>query len=171
MRESLNFTDSVSIKMNNSDIVNGVTDIKVVGEVEGTLLDEKGQIKERFKAKNLVVNNGKYGIAAQLMGTPDIPKPTYMGIGSGSTAPAVTDTALGTELTTSGTRASVTTTRSNNVISFVASFGAGVGTGAVQEAGLFTASTAGSMYSRVTFSTINKGASDTLQLTWTYTIS
>lgn len=171
MRENLNLTDNVSIKMNSVDSLDGVEVMKVVGKVEGILLNEKGEVKERFKAHNLIVNTGKNGIAAQLMSTPDIGKPSYMGIGSGSTAPAVGDTTLVSELTTSGTRAAITTTRSGNVVSFVATFGAGVGTGTVREAGIFNASTGGSMYSRVTFSDINKGASDTLQLTWTYTIS
>lgn len=171
MRENLNLTDNVTIKMNSVDNIDGVEVMKVVGKVEGILFNEKGEVKERFKANNLIVTTGKNGIAAQLLPTPDIGKPSYMGIGSSSTAPAAGDTALGSELTTSGTRAAITTTRSGNVVSFVASFGAGVGTGTVREAGIFNASTGGSMYSRVTFSDINKGASDTLQLTWTYTIS
>jgi len=50
-------------------------------------------------------------------------------------------------------------------------FGAGVGTGAVTEAGIFNASSAGTMLCRTTFSVINKAAADTLGITWTVTVN
>jgi hypothetical protein len=42
---------------------------------------------------------------------------------------------------------------------------------AITEAGVFNAASAGTMYSRATFTAINKGAADTLQITWTYTLT
>jgi hypothetical protein len=47
---------------------------------------------------------------------------------------------------------------------------AGTATGALQEAGIWDALTAGTLWARGTYTTINKGASDTLQVTWTWTI-
>jgi len=48
---------------------------------------------------------------------------------------------------------------------------AGYGTGAVSEAGIFNASSAGDMLARTVFSTINKAAADTLGITWTITVN
>lgn len=126
-----------------------------------------GTIRERRVLENLIVNGGRNGIADQLLATPTIGRPTHMAIGTGTVAPALTDTALGTEV---GTRVSATRTRTTNVVTFEATFGAGNGTGAITEAGIFNAATAGTLYSRITFSVINKGASDSLTLTWTWTI-
>jgi hypothetical protein len=139
-----------------------------IGFVKARLLDPNGKVKEaKDLGYNLIVDTGKQGIADQLLAAPTIPKPTHMGIGTGATAPAAANTALVTE---TGTRQALTKTRSGNVVTNVATFGAGVGTGAITEAGIFTAATAGTMFSRIVFSAINKGANDTLELTWTYTI-
>jgi hypothetical protein len=86
-----------------------------------------------------------------------------MAVGSGTPAA----NALGTQI---GTRVTLTTkTRNNNVLTMVASFGAGVGTGAITEAGVFDAATTGNMWLSTTWPVINKGADDTLQITWTFT--
>ena len=141
---------------------------RVMGIMELILKDQNGAIKERRVEKNLIVNNGNFGIAAQLLATPAYGVPTHLGIGTGATAPAAGDTALGTE---TGTRVAFSSkTRATNVVTMVGTFAAGNGTAAITEAGIFNASSSGSMYSRVTFSVINKGAADSLQLTWTYTI-
>lgn len=50
-------------------------------------------------------------------------------------------------------------------LAHVATFAAGTGTGALTEAGIFNASSAGTMLNRVVFATVNKGASDTLIVT------
>ena len=144
------------------------TVIKVKGWVTAILRDEHGRPKARRKAvANLIVTNGKNGITDQLLASPTITKPTHMGIGTGITAPAAGDTALQTEV---GTRQTINKSRNNNILTSVATFAAGNGTGAITEAGIFTAVTAGTLYSRVTFSVINKGANDSLELTWTWTI-
>jgi hypothetical protein len=139
-----------------------------IGFVKARVIGANGKVKEeKDLGYNLIVDTGKQGIADQLLAAPTVPKPTHMGIGTGTTAPAAANTALVTEV---GTRQSLTKTRSGNVVTNVATFGAGVGTGAITEAGIFTAVSAGTLYSRITFSAINKGANDTLELTWTYTI-
>jgi hypothetical protein len=142
--------------------------IKVKGVVQARLVAPDGTIRETREATaNLIVTTGKHAIADQLLASPTLSKPTHMGIGTGTTAPAVGNTALVTEV---GTRQSLSKTRSGNVVTLVASFGAGVGTGAITEAGIFTAASSGTMYSRIVFAAINKGSNDTLGLTWTYTI-
>jgi hypothetical protein len=91
-----------------------------------------------------------------------------MAIGSGTTAAAAGNTALGTELG----RVSLTSgTASAAVVTYVATFAAGTGTGAVTEAGLLNASSGGTMLCRTVFSVVNKGANDSMTVTWTVTVS
>ena len=59
----------------------------------------------------------------------------------------------------------------NNTITYVATFGAGDGTGAVTEAGLFNASSGGSLLCRTVFSVVNKSSTDSMTITWVVTIS
>jgi hypothetical protein len=94
---------------------------------------------------------------------------THMAVGSGTSAAAAGDTALGTQI--SSRVALTSTTVTSNAVAYVAAFGAGVSTGAITEAGIFNASTAGTMLCRTVFSVVNKAAADTLQITWTITIN
>lgn len=168
MRERVGVKDQLSARVVSGPVPVEEGALVIQGLVDLVLRDQYGHIKERRQqVVNLIVNNGRYGIADQLLASPTITKPTHMGIGTGSTAPAVGDSALQTEV---GTRVTVTKSRANNVVTLVGSFGAGNGTGAITEAGIFTASTGGTLYSRITFSVINKGSNDTLELTWTWTI-
>jgi hypothetical protein len=57
------------------------------------------------------------------------------------------------------------------VVTYVASFGAGTGTGAVTEAGILNASSGGTLLCRTEFSVVNKGANDSMSITWTITVS
>lgn len=58
----------------------------------------------------------------------------------------------------------------DNDVVHVATFGAGIGTGALIEAGLFTDAGAGAtLMAWQDFSVINKGVGDTLTVTWTIT--
>ena len=62
-------------------------------------------------------------------------------------------------------------TASANTIVYVSSFEAGEGTGAVTEAGVFNASSSGTMLCRTVFPVVNKGADDTMSVTWTITLT
>ena len=90
-----------------------------------------------------------------------------MAVGTDSTAPAAGNTTLGAEVA----RVAVTSaTASTNTVTYVATFGAGVGTGALTEAGLFNAASVGTMLSRTTYSVINKGSGDEMTVTWVITV-
>ena len=91
-----------------------------------------------------------------------------MAIGTGSTAAAVGDTALGGE---SARVALTSTTVSGADITYVATFGAGTGTAAITEAAVLNASSSGTMLCRTVFAVVNKGASDSMSVTWTVTAS
>lgn len=140
--------------------------IKVTGNVSIKVFDEQGNIKEEREIKNLVVTTGKGFIAARMIGTPTAM--SHMAVGSSSTAPAAADTGLGGEL---GRVALTSSNVSGAVVTYVASFAAGVGTGAVVEAGLFNASSGGTMLCRTNFAVVNKGANDGMSITWTVTVS
>ena len=56
-------------------------------------------------------------------------------------------------------------------VAYVASWAAGDGTGAITEAGIFDAASAGDMLARTVFSVVNKGADDSMTITWTVTVS
>jgi chloramphenicol 3-O-phosphotransferase len=141
--------------------------IKVRGELKLTLSSPQGNVKQEIIVPNLVVTTGKNLIASRLKDTTDAAM-THMAIGTGSTAAAAGNTALGSE---AGRVALTSTTVTNNAVAYVASFGAGTGTGAITEAGLLNASSSGTLLCRTVFSVINKGANDTLGITWTVTIS
>ena len=116
---------------------------------------------------NLVVTAGK-GYVASRMKDATATAMSHMAIGSGSTAAAASDTALGNEL---GRVSLTSTTVSAAVVTYVATFAAGTGTGAVTEAALLNASSSGTMLCRTVFSVVNKGSADSMTITWTVTVS
>jgi hypothetical protein len=128
------------------------------------LRDGSGNLKDERFIHNAVTTAGRNGIADQILLSPSLNKPTHMAIGTG----APSGTALGTEL---DRNALTTKTRSNAVVTMVGDWAAGDGTGAITEAGIFDAASTGNMWCSASFSVINKGASDTLSITWTLTIS
>jgi hypothetical protein len=56
-------------------------------------------------------------------------------------------------------------------VTYVATFSAGTGTGAVVEAGIFNAASAGTMLCRTVFAVVNKGVDDAMTITWQITVS
>ncbi len=116
---------------------------------------------------NLVVTTGK-GYVASRMKDATATAMSHMAIGTGSTAAAVGDTALGGE---SARVALTSTTVSGADITYVATFGAGTGTAAITEAAVLNASSSGTMLCRTVFAVVNKGASDSMTVTWTVTAS
>lgn len=125
-----------------------------------------GEVKVDRLEKNLVVTVGKNWIASRMVGTASNVM-GYMAVGTDSTSPAAGNTTLGAEVA----RVAVTSaTASTNTVTYVATFGAGTGTGALTEAGLFNANTSGTMLSRTTYSVINKGSGDEMTITWVITV-
>lgn len=142
--------------------------LKLRGDVAIVVKDKDGNIKEERHEKNLVVSAGLNFICSRMKDTTDGAM-SHMGLGSGTTAAAAGDTDLGSLL---GSRETLdSTTVSSNTITYVSSFEAGDATGAVTEAGIFNASTAGTMLCRVVFAAINKSADDTMSVTWTITLT
>lgn len=125
---------------------------------------------------HLITNVGKTYIRDAWIGTSTLPNMKYHGLGTGTTAPAVTDTALVTELTTQynpdNTRATGSLANNGtNVFRTVATNTVNAAA-AVTEAGLFSqaATGGGVLFDRQTFAAINLSAGDSLQTTWDVTI-
>ncbi len=142
-------------------------DLKLKGQLEIVVTAQDGTVRQRESVKNLVVTSGK-GYVASRMKDASTAVMSHMAIGSGSTAAAASDTALGSEL---GRVSLTSTTVSSAVVTYVATFAAGTGTGAVTEAALLNASSGGTMLCRTVFSVVNKGSADSMTITWTVTVS
>lgn len=136
------------------------------GSLKVELFDQDGRLKEQRDIHNLVVTAGKTWIAGRMVGVPAVM--SHMAVGSGTVDPVIGDTALGTEL---GRVALGSSTSSGAVVTYAATFPAGTGTGAVTEAGILNAATAGTLLCRTEFPVVNKGANDGMTITWTVTVS
>jgi hypothetical protein len=142
--------------------------LKLSGQLNIVLRDKNGNVKEERTEKNLVVTSG-LGYIASRMKDASATAMTHMALGSGTTAESAGQTDLVTLL---GSREALdSTTVTANAVAYVASFEAGDATGAVTEAGIFNASTSGTMLCRVKFDVVNKAADDTMTVTWTITVS
>ena len=142
-------------------------ELKVTGGLKVEVKDKDGNVKDTRQLKNLVVTAG-LGYIASRMKEATADAMTHMAIGTGTTAAAAGQTALVTE----AARQSLTsTTVSSNTVEYVAAFAAGTGTGAITEAGVLNAASGGTLLCRTVFSVVNKGASDSMTITWTITIS
>lgn len=143
----------------------------LLGEVETRLYGEDGLLASFRKAKNLTVTKG-FEQVCDMMGKSSGQPPgfTQCAIGIGTVAPAASDTLLSSE--TARVLGGYTRTAST-IWKNEATFGAGTGSGTIRESGLFNNSTANSqtMLCRQTFGAITKTASDTLVVTWQYTLS
>jgi|TARA_R110000751_G_scaffold33809_1_gene84006 hypothetical protein len=142
--------------------------LKLSGQLNIVVKGKDGKVKEERTEKNLVVSAGLTFIASRMKDT-TAGAMSHMGLGSGTTTEAAGQTDLTTLL---GSREALdSTTASSNTIVYVASFEAGDATGAVTEAGIFNAASSGSMLCRTKFNVVNKAADDTMNVTWTITLS
>jgi hypothetical protein len=134
-----------------------------------------GKIIDTRSIRNLVVNAGKAQVAGLINGATSGAF-TYIAVGTGTTIPSATDTALQAEIIDSGlARASATCTRittsvTNDTAQLVVTFNV-TGTKAVTESGVFNQSTGGTMLCRQTFSAINVQSGDSLSITWKIQVS
>lgn len=131
---------------------------KLVIEINGEVVQE---------IDNLVVTAGKNFVASRMVGVAANVM-SHMAIGTTNTAAAAGDTALAAE----AARVALTSgTATTNVATYVATFPAGTGTGAIVEAGILNAGSGGTLLCRTVFSVVNKGALDAMTITWTVTVS
>jgi hypothetical protein len=148
-----------------------VSDLKLKGEWFVTLYGPNGELKDKRQGYNVITTNGKEFLASFLYSAAAAASTftcKYVAIGTGTTAEAAADTALGTEAARhTGTVSYI----SGQIYQVTATFAAGLGTGAITEYGLFSSSSAGTIISRDTEPAINKSAGDTLTAVLQLTIS
>lgn len=143
------------------------SEVAVVGKLNVVVYGPDGAVKDSRDINNLVVTSGLGYVTSRMKDTTQGAM-SHMAVGAGTTAAAAGNTTLGSEL---GRVTLASTTVSSNTITYVATFGAGTGTGAVTEAGIFNDASAGTMLCRTVFAVVNKDANDTIQITWQITLS
>lgn len=115
---------------------------------------------------DVLTNNGEEWAASRLVATGSLNvAATHGGFGTDGTAAAKGDTALGVEVESRG---AVSATLQGTGASAKAQYvwtNTATATRAIQEAGLFTASTAGTMFTSHNFTTINLASGDSIQFT------
>ena len=141
------------------------SEMEMKGRLTISLNDEVVQ-----EVDNLVVTDGKEFVAKRMSGT-TAGVMSDMAIGTDTTAAAASQAALVSEsarVTLTGTPAGVV---SGATVTYTATFPAGSGTAAITEAGIFNANSGGDMLCRTVFAVVNKGASDSMTITWVVTAS
>lgn len=126
-----------------------------------------------FGTGTVVTNKGKAMFADRVRTTPATytTAPKFVAMGTGATAAtrtaAAADTALSTEVETrtSGTESIVTTGVTGDTYQVVGTVTA-TATRAVDEGGLFDASTTGNMFTSATFAVVNLASGDSIAFTW-----
>ncbi len=144
-------------------------DLKLNGRLTVNLVAEDGSIKETQEIPNLVVTTGKAYVASRMAGT-SASVMSHMAIGTSSTAAAVANTTLASEVA----RVAISSTNvASNDIVYSATFPASTpsSAAAVVEAAIFNASSSGTMLCRTVFSVINKASTDSISIQWTITAS
>ncbi len=145
---------------NNRMGIKGLCHVKLFGE--------DGELKEERIIHNTVTELGDAHVADQMSDSGDAAL-GYMALGSGAE-----QVASDVGLTTVIDRNALTSTTQgaagdDNDVIFVGTWAAGDGTGAIVEAGIFLGDNNTSMNYYAFFDVINKGANDTLVITWTVT--
>ena len=141
------------------------SDLKLTGHVT---VEINGKVVQEIP--NLVVTAGK-GYVVSRMADASATAMSHMAVGTGSTAAAAGDTTLGTE---SARVALTSSTVSGATVTYVATFPAGTPSTltALNEAGIFNASSGGTMLCRTVFAgVVNKDTSDAMAITWAITAS
>lgn len=134
-----------------------------------------GKWASSMNIHNLITNAGAAGVASRINGSGAEAAFTYIAVGTGVAAAAVTDTTLGTETAASGlSRASATVSRvttdvTNDSARLTTTFTV-TGTKAITESGVLNAASVGTLLARQVFSAVNVVNGDSLAVTWTFDV-
>ncbi len=145
--------------------------LKMVGTYKITIATKEGLVRDESVVKNIVTNAGKAQLAL-LAGDASATPFTYLALGTSSTAVGASQTALQAELTdtglarAAGTVSRVTTTVTNDTFRLTYTWTAS-GTKAIEEVGVFNASSSGTMLSRALTSTKTVNNGETITAVYT----
>ncbi|MEM6263407.1 MAG: hypothetical protein AAGI38_12920 [Bacteroidota bacterium] len=141
------------------------------GHIFLQLHDQKDDLAREVRAKNSIVQSGR-DLVAKLFINETITPVSHLAIGTGNTAVAPGDTALGTELFRKAINPvdptiDLTVTTDNKIrVRLTAELDFNEGNGNLTEAGLFNDATAGVMYNRVVFPSVQKTTDFRLTFVW-----
>jgi hypothetical protein len=141
--------------------------MKVKENVHIELIGPDGKLKEKRDIHNLITTVGLNHVADRMSDLGEAAM-SHMAVGTDDAGLAVGNTVLGAE---TDRNALTSVTQATNTVVYVGTWAAGDATAALKEAGIFNAAAAGTMLCRSTFAVINKGALDTLVITWTITFA
>lgn len=130
--------------------------------------DRDGVCVFRSEGDNMIVNGGR-DLFADLIADNTGTRPSYMAVGTGSTAITVSDTTLESEL---DRNAIALTSSASGVVTYKAFWGMSEAAGTLANVGLFNDPSAGTMIAAyVLDSTVAKDATKSLTITWTITLA
>lgn len=141
------------------------------GHILIVLKNVRTGVEIREYVKNMFVTAGKNSVADALRGTASKGEITYCAVGTGTTAPALTDTTLQTELARKAI--SVRSVNGNSAV-FETFYTTSEANGSLREAGLFgdaasATADSGTLFCRAAINR-TKTSSDTLSIAWAVTI-
>lgn len=144
------------------------------GSLVAVLRDIHGREVERREQHNIIVTAGRAWVLKHIAGTAVFAGVAttvlgYLAIGTSTTAPATSDTTLGSETTRKAVDNFTTSNITSNPPSYQleASFATNEGNTTLAEVGLLNSSSSGTLLAHATFGTINKTTSNTLAISYT----
>jgi len=145
--------------------------IKMRGMIELELRDVAGRVVQREQHHNVVITAGRRWVLQQIESSDIVTSQSisYMAIGTGTTAPATSDSALVSEVSRKAIQSFTTSNLTSNPPSWRAecSWATNEGNTTLGEACLANSSSGGTLLNRVTFATVNKTTSNTLAISLT----
>lgn len=139
--------------------------MRIKGRLRIRVLGPRGEVKDERLVPNAITALGDAHVADQMSDQGGAAM-SHMAVGSGTggtTTLNAEEARVALDSTTQGTGGD------DNDVVYVATFGAGVGTAALTEAGIFNDASVGTLFTYATFAAINKAAGDSLEITWTVT--
>jgi len=133
--------------------------------------DLNGKVVQEVSNDNTVVTVGRRWVLQQLESTDHATAQniSHMAVGTSTTAPATSDTALVNETVRVAINSFTTSNLTSNPPSWraEASYATNQANTTLGEVGLFQSSSGGTLLARATFATINKTTSNTLSISYT----
>ena len=147
----------------------------LTGQVQMTLRDRYGFVKEERYGPNLVVTAGKTEVAKLISGTSLASDPfEYIAIGDDITGESAGQTALISEITSGGGErnpyGTAYVSEAAAVLQFITTY-TFTSDFSVKESGVFNANASGDMLCRQTFTALAVSSADALTVTWKITVS
>ena len=146
--------------------------VHMKGVMIAELFGSDGKLKARREVYNTVTTLCHKMAADQLLAAPSLVTPGWMELGTGSGQTSAS-TILAAYIVGSRTALDSKTRGANAIVTMVCTFAAGVGTGAITEAGIFNVVTQNTtdLCCYADFAAVNKAAADSLVVTWTLTVA